>query len=70
MTPPRLFRRLLWQQRLRRAGLVLLGLLVIAAASYVLVWMLEVFRVYDPKYYEPKDMERQRFEERRGVPGG
>jgi hypothetical protein len=67
---PRPFRRLLWRQRLRRAGVVLVGLLAIAVASYALVWLLEAFRVYDPKYYEPKDMERQRFEQRPGSSGG
>lgn len=63
LRPGRPYRRLLWRQRLRRAGLALLGLLLIAAASYALVWLLEAFRVYDPKYYEPKDMERQHFEQ-------
>ena len=61
------FRRLLWRQRLRRLWFVLVGLVVMAGAAYGLVWMLEALRVYDPKYYEPKDIERQWHELHQGA---
>ena len=62
------FRHLVWRQRLRRLWFTLVGLVVMAGAAYGLVWMLEALRVYDPKYYEPKDIERQWHELQRGLP--
>ncbi len=52
----RLSRRLL-------AGIV--GFCLIAACAAGLVWLLETFRVYSPVYYEPKDVERERYEMQR-----
>jgi hypothetical protein len=53
------FRKLLWRQRMRRLWFALVGLAVMACAAYGLVWILEALRLYDPKFYEPKDVERQ-----------
>jgi PilZ domain len=47
------FRRLL-------LGSIALGLMALAAAG--LVWLLEAMRAYNPQYYEPKDVERERYE--------
>jgi hypothetical protein len=63
------FRRLLWRERLHRLWLALLSLVLMAGAAYGLVWMLEALRVYNPTYYEPKDIERQLFEQQKGQPG-
>lgn len=57
------FRRLLWRQRMRRVVIGVLALVCMAGATYGLVWMVEMLRVYDPQYYEPKDIERQRHEQ-------
>jgi hypothetical protein len=53
------YRRLRWRQRLRRIWVAMVGLVLMAGAAYGLVWMLESLRVYDPHYYEPKDIERE-----------
>ena len=47
------FRRLL-------LGSIAFGLMALAAAG--LVWLLEAMRAYNPQYYEPKDVERERYE--------
>jgi hypothetical protein len=54
----RLRRRLFFRRLLLRS--IVLGLIAIAAAG--LVWLLESMRTYDPQYYEPKDIERERYE--------
>lgn len=54
----RLRRRLFFRRLL--LGIVAFGLMVMAAAG--LVWLLEAMRVYNPQYYEPKDIERERHE--------
>jgi hypothetical protein len=47
-------------RRLSRRGMIaLIGFLVIATAAYGLVWWLESQGKYRPRYYEPKDVERQ-----------
>jgi hypothetical protein len=43
-----------------------LGLSALTAAG--LVWVLETFRTYAPTYYEPKDIERERYELQRRSP--
>lgn len=58
----RSLRRLRLLRLLRRGMLALIGLIVISAVAYGLVWMLESLRSYDPKFYEPKDIDRERFE--------
>ncbi len=47
---------------LRRSLILLISAALIAAAAYGLVWLIEAVRTYDPKYYEPKDLERERHE--------
>ena len=54
------FRRLL-------LGCIALGLMALAAAG--LVWLLEAMHAYNPQYYEPKDVERERYEVQR-LPNG
>lgn len=61
----RAFRWLRWRKLLRRGLMALIGLAVIAVAAYGLNWWIEQFRTYYPKYYEPKDIERQKFEQQR-----
>ncbi len=58
------FRRLRWRQFVRRGFIALIGLTAIAILTYGFNWWLERSRMYHPKYYEPKDIERQRYEER------
>jgi len=58
-------RRLQVRTGLRRGLILLLGAAVLAIAAYGLVWLIEAMRTYDPKYYEPKDLERERHELRR-----
>jgi len=54
------FRRLL-------LGSIAFGLMALAAAG--LVWLLEAMHVYNPQYYEPKDVERERYEIQRPSDG-
>jgi len=54
------FRRLL-------LGSIALGLMALAAAG--LMWLLEAMRAYNPQYYEPKDIERERHEIQRNSDG-
>jgi hypothetical protein len=58
-------RRLRRRQFFHRLGLALLGLVLIALASAGLVWLMDSFQNYNPKYYEPKDIERERYEMQR-----
>jgi hypothetical protein len=58
-------RRLRRRRLLRRVGIGLVALTIIAGTTAGLVWLMEHFRVYAPKYYEPKDIERERYEMQR-----
>jgi hypothetical protein len=50
-------------RRLLRRGLIaLIGLAAIAIAAYAFLWLTKSLETYDPKFYEPKDLERQRYE--------
>ncbi len=57
--PLRVLRR---RRRFRRVliGLIVLALIGLTAAG--LVWLMETLRIYSPNYYEPKDIERERYE--------
>ncbi len=58
--------RSLRRRRLSRRLLIgFVGLCLIAVCAAGLVWLLESFRVYSPVYYEPKDMDRERYETQR-----
>jgi len=65
-------RQLRWRQRIRRGVIALIGLAIIAIAAFGISWWMEQFRVYYPKYYEPKDIERQEYEQQQqlGRPKG
>jgi hypothetical protein len=63
VSPP--LRRLRRQRLFRRLLICLVALGLIAATASGLVWLLETFRTYDPNYYEPKDIERERYEMQR-----
>lgn len=62
-------RRLRRRQCLRRGLIALIGLAVIAFAAYGVNWWIEQLRTYYPNYYEPKDIERQRYEQQRHLEG-
>jgi hypothetical protein len=47
----------------RRVAVAALILFLMAAAAAGLVHVMDIFRNYDPKYYEPKDIERQQYQE-------
>lgn len=50
-------------RRLLRRGLIaLIGLAAIAIAAYAFLWLTKSLETYDPKYYEPKDLERERYQ--------
>jgi hypothetical protein len=52
-------------RRLRRRVFVgMISLALLALAAYGLVWLIEEFRSYRPQYYEPKDIERQQYQQR------
>jgi hypothetical protein len=40
-----------------------------ALAAAGLLWLLEAMRAYNPQYYEPKDVERERYEVQRLLDG-
>jgi ferric-dicitrate binding protein FerR (iron transport regulator) len=61
----RLRRRLFFRRLL--LGSIAFGLMIMAAAG--LVWLLEAMHAYNPQYYEPKDVERERYEIQR-LPDG
>jgi hypothetical protein len=67
---PRALVRFRRRRFLRRLvlGCITLGAIALAAAG--LVWLMEAMRSYSPQYYEPKDIERERYETQRqpGVP--
>ena len=58
----RAYRRLRLRQSIRRGLMGLIGLVCIAVAVFAANWLVEGLRVYDPKYYEPKDLELQAYE--------
>lgn len=58
----RSLRRLRRQRLLHRVLICALAVGLIAAAAAGLVWLLENLRTYNPTYYEPKDIERERYE--------
>lgn len=64
MSPPAV-RRLRRRRLVRRVGLGVLALAIIAGTSAGLVWVMEHFRTYKPTYYEPKDVEREQYEMQR-----
>ncbi len=55
-------RRLQVRTAFRRGLILLISAAFLAIAAYGLVWLIEAMRMYDPKYYEPKDLERERHE--------
>lgn len=55
------------RRRFRRGLFALIGLAVIACAAYGLAWWMEEQRRYAPKYYEPKDVEREIYDLRRSL---
>lgn len=58
--------RALRRRRMSRRLLIgLVGICLIAVCAAGLVWLMESFRVYSPVYYEPKDLERERYEAQR-----
>ncbi len=57
--PLRRFRR---RRRLRRLLIGTVALVLIALTAWGLVWLMDAFHQYNPKYYEPKDTERERHE--------
>jgi hypothetical protein len=58
----RSLRRLQVRTAFRRGLILLISAAVLAVAAYGLVWLIESMRTYDPKFYEPKDLERERHE--------
>jgi hypothetical protein len=62
---PRSVRRLRRRRLLRRVGIGIVALTIIAGTTAGLVWVMEHFRIYAPTYYEPKDIERERYETQR-----
>lgn len=61
----KMMRRLRRRRVSQRLLICLAGLCLIAATAAGLVWLMESFRIYSPSYYEPKDIERERFEMQR-----
>ena len=57
--------RLRRERLARRVLIALVALCLIALVTAGLVWLLEAFHTYSPAYYEPKDMERERYEQQR-----
>lgn len=57
-------RRLRLRRWFRQLLLWLIGLVGMAIAAYALVWLIGVLQEYNPQFYEPKDMERQRYQQR------
>jgi membrane-anchored protein YejM (alkaline phosphatase superfamily) len=60
-----MLRRLRRRRLSRRLLIYLAALCLIALTAAGLVWLLEGFRTYSPVYYEPKDIERERYETQR-----
>lgn len=59
------YRRLRLRHVIRRGLIALIGLAFIAAAAFAVNWLVEALRTYDPKYYEPKDLDRRTYEQER-----
>ena len=55
-------RRVLFRRLLRRGLIALIGLAAIAILAYGLLWLINSLQTYDPKFYEPKDLERERYQ--------
>ena len=58
-------RRLRRQQLSRRLFICLVAFCLIALSAAGLVWLMETFHSYSPVYYEPKDLDRERYEMQR-----
>jgi hypothetical protein len=50
------------RRALRRVLIFLVSAASIIFAMYGVLWLIDAMRTYDPKYYEPKDLERERYE--------
>jgi len=50
------------RRALRRVLIFLVSITSMVLAMYGLLWLIDAMRSYDPKYYEPKDLERERYE--------
>src|SRR5574341_317180 len=50
------------RRALRRVPILLVCVVSIILGMYGLLWLIDAMRTYDPKYYEPKDLERERYE--------
>jgi uncharacterized iron-regulated membrane protein len=61
--------RLRWRKLIRKGLILLIGLAVIAIAAFGVDWWMEQFRTYYPKYYEPRDIERQEYERQQRLEG-
>jgi hypothetical protein len=68
LTPARTIVRLRRRRFRRRVLVAVIGLTIIGLTAAGLVWLIETFRRYDPTYYEPKDIERERYEMQRRLP--
>jgi len=55
-------RRFKRRQLSRRLLICLVALCLIALSAAGLVWLMETFHAYSPMFYEPKDIERERWE--------
>ena len=58
----KVLRRFKRRQLSRRLLICFVALCLIALSAAGLVWLMETFRTYSPAYYEPKDIERERYE--------
>ena len=58
----KVLRRFKRRQLSRRLFICLVALCLIALSAAGLVWLMEAFHTYSPVYYEPKDIERERYE--------
>ena len=58
----KVLRRFKRRQLSRRLLIGFVALCLIALSAAGLVWLMETFRTYSPVYYEPKDVERERYE--------
>ena len=59
------YRHLRLRHTIRRGLIALIGLAFIATAALAVNWLVEALWTYDPKYYEPKDLDRQTYEQER-----
>jgi membrane-anchored protein YejM (alkaline phosphatase superfamily) len=66
----KMLRRFRRRQLSRRIITCFVALCLIALTAAGLVWLMDSFRIYSPVYYEPKDVERERYEtQRRALDG-